>query len=392
MCRHLGWWLWSIIAPLGEKKDKSHAPAKCLTVRCWGCLFFVVGKLHSSIWRSFWLKNHSATQAVSTRTAQLEPWGLSWFFSVWRWPPQALTQHRGALWTLARLQRALWPWKPVREPCCARRARLGSSARGYLGRRTRCVWSALWSRPKRRQLGVGNQKKCQVCSKSRLQRKSVESLQPWTRSVRKRRRKKTKSTQKTRRKKRKRRTKRHKEWEKGTRGCASSRDHPERITGRVGTLLHHPQEISSGHLSPWAADPHLQRPAIIAAIARRLGCSYVALGQWKTHILCWIEFRAAQGRCVRKAETEDEKLLKKKQRQLKRWWTKRQKPRWKKSQGITGGKRMKKQGQTGPASCGNSRRGSCEKRQFRRPPSQKKGRTGVSGKAPTGTWSAQNGA
>lgn len=48
MCRHLGWWLWSIIAPLGEKKDKSHAPAKCLTVRCWGCLFFVVGKLHRS--------------------------------------------------------------------------------------------------------------------------------------------------------------------------------------------------------------------------------------------------------------------------------------------------------------------------------------------------------
>ena len=71
------------------------------------------------------------------------------------------------------------------------------------------------------------------------------------------------------------------------------------------------QEISSGHLNPWATDPHLQRPAIIAAIAQRLGCSYVALGQWKTHILCWIEFRAAQGRCVRKAETEDEQLLKK---------------------------------------------------------------------------------
>ena len=67
-------------------------------------------------------------------------------------------------------------------------------------------------------------------------------------------------------------------------------------------------EITSGHLNPWATDPHLQRPAIIAAIAERLGCSYVALSQWKTHILCWLEFRAAQGRCVRKPETEAEKL------------------------------------------------------------------------------------
>ena len=123
------------------------------------------------------------------------------------------------------------------------------------------------------------------------------------------------------------------------------------------------QEITTQHENPWATDPHLRRPAIIAAIvqclvsvhyefwrykrdfkfdrktfrylkwniehaelvnkhhvncgsawpkAERLGCSYIALTQWKTHILCWLEFRAAQSRCVRKPETEAEKRAKKK--------------------------------------------------------------------------------
>lgn len=143
------------------------------------------------------------------------------------------------------------------------------------------------------------------------------------------------------------------------------------------------QEISSGRLNPWATDPHLQRPAIIAAIAQCLGCSYVALGQWKTHILCWIEFRAAQGRCVRKAETEDEKLLKKEAAAAKAMVNKEAEAEMKKKSRPHG---RQKKGQTGLASCGNSRRGSCEKRQRNRsPPSEKKGRTGVSGKAPTGT-------
>ena len=67
------------------------------------------------------------------------------------------------------------------------------------------------------------------------------------------------------------------------------------------------QEITTQHENPWATDPHLRRPAIIAAIAERLGCSFTALTQWKTHNLCWLEVRAAQSRCVRKPETEAEK-------------------------------------------------------------------------------------
>ena len=51
---------------------------------------------------------------------------------------------------------------------------------------------------------------------------------------------------------------------------------------------------------------------------RHMGCSFVALTQWKTHILCWLDFRRAEGR-AKTALTEVQKASrKKKPRQTKR--------------------------------------------------------------------------
>ena len=112
------------------------------------------------------------------------------------------------------------------------------------------------------------------------------------------------------------------------------------------------QEITTQHENPWVTDPHLRRPAIIAAIAERLGCSFTALTQWKTHILCWLEFRAAQSRCVRKPETEvDKNVPTKMPRHLKQTVDKKAEAEaTKKKQGKTGHERQKKQSEAGQAS------------------------------------------
>ena len=122
--------------------------------------------------------------------------------------------------------------------------------------------------------------------------------------------KKTAKDKKDKKKKKDKKEKKDKEEKK------AAKDKKEPVVARVITLgaLREEleryctiQEITTQHENPWATDPHLRRPAIIAAIAERLGCSFTALTQWKTHILCWLEFRAAQSRCVRKPETEVEK-------------------------------------------------------------------------------------
>ena len=51
----------------------------------------------------------------------------------------------------------------------------------------------------------------------------------------------------------------------------------------------------SDHAEPWQSDPLLQRAAIVSALANALGCSYVAFTAWKQHILCWVDFRRAEG-------------------------------------------------------------------------------------------------
>ena len=158
--------------------------------------------------------------------------------------------------------------------------------------------------------------------------------------VRAKRAKKEKEEKKKDKKKKKKKKKDKKEKkDKEEKKAAKDKKEPVVVPARVITLgaLREEleryctiQEITTQHENPWATGPHLRRPAIIAAIAERLGCSFTALTQWKTHNLCWLEFRAAQSRCVRKPETEAENVPTKMPRQLKRRSTKRQKPRRKK--------------------------------------------------------------
>ena len=131
----------------------------------------------------------------------------------------------------------------------------------------------------------------------------------------KEREKKTKKEEKKKAAKEKK-DKKKKKKDKKEKKAAKDKKEPVVVPARVITLgalreeleRYCPiQEITAQHENPRATDPHLRRPAIIAAIAERLGCSFTALTQWKTHILSWLEFRAAQSRCVRKPETEAEK-------------------------------------------------------------------------------------
>ena len=50
---------------------------------------------------------------------------------------------------------------------------------------------------------------------------------------------------------------------------------------------------------------------VFVCAQRHMGCSFVALTQWKTHILCWLDFRRAEGR-TKPALTEVQKASRKK--------------------------------------------------------------------------------
>ena len=52
----------------------------------------------------------------------------------------------------------------------------------------------------------------------------------------------------------------------------------------------------------------------VCAKANALGVSFVALTPHKTHILCWLDFRAAEARCVRAPATDADKAKAKKQK------------------------------------------------------------------------------